>query len=130
MKEDSAKCTILGMSEFGLIEMTRQRSRESLSQTIYTGCPYCTASGLIKTHESVSVEIERALKKLILCHNQFALKLIVHPELNKYLDAGDKDFYGQLAGKSNAHLEFAVNDNLHLNEFLFYSTINGQKFET
>lgn len=130
MKEDSAKCTILGMSEFGLVEMTRQRSRESLSQTIYTSCPYCVGSGLVKTHESVSVEIERALKKLINCHNQFALKLIVHPDLNKYLDSGDKEYYGKLAGKSNAHLEFAVNDNLHLNEFLFYSTINGQKIET
>ncbi|PIS01975.1 MAG: ribonuclease G [Chlamydiae bacterium CG10_big_fil_rev_8_21_14_0_10_42_34] len=130
MKEDSAKCTILGMSEFGLVEMTRQRSRESLSQTIYTGCPYCASSGLVKSHESVSVEIERALKKAILCHNQFALKLIVHPELNKYLDGGDKDYYGQLAGKSNAHIEFAVNDNLHLNEFIFYSSINGQKIET
>ncbi len=130
MKEDSAKCTILGMSEFGLVEMTRQRSRESLSQTIYMSCPYCSGSGLVKTHESVSVEIERALKKLILCHNQFALKLMVHSELNKYLDQSDKDFYLKVAGKSNAHLEFAVNDNLHLNEFLFYSTTNGQKIET
>ena len=57
------------MSEFGLVEMTRQRSRESLSQTIYTSCPYCAGSGLVKTHESVSVEIERTLKKLILCQN-------------------------------------------------------------
>lgn len=130
MKDDSAKCTILGMSEFGLVEMTRQRSRESLSQTIYMNCPYCSGSGLVKTHESVAVEIERALKKLILCHSQFALKLIVHPDLNKYLDHSDKDFYMKLAGKSNAHLEFAVNDSLHLNEFLFYSTTNGQKIET
>ena len=65
MKEDSAKCTILGMSEFGLVEMTRQRSRESLVQTIFTSCPYCYGSGLIKSHESVSIEIERALKKIV-----------------------------------------------------------------
>src|SRR3990167_3337018 len=130
MKEDSAKCTILGMSEFGLIEMTRQRNRESLSQTLNTSCPYCVGTGLVKTHESISVEIERALKKLIHCHNQYALKLIVHPELNKHLDSGDKDYYLELAGKANAHLEFALNDNLHLNEFFFFSTINGQKIDT
>jgi ribonuclease G len=129
MKEDSAKCTILGMSEFGLVEMTRQRSRESLSQTIFTNCPYCVGSGLVKTHESVSVEIERAIKKLILCHNQFAMKLTVHPELNRYLDGGDKDYYQKLAAKSNAHIEFAVNDSLHLNEFAFYSTLNGQRID-
>jgi ribonuclease G len=48
MKEDSAKCTILGMSEFGLVEMTRQRSRESLMQTMFISCPYCTGQGIIK----------------------------------------------------------------------------------
>lgn len=129
MKDDSAKCTILGMSEFGLVEMTRQRSRESLAQTIYTSCPYCVGSGLVKSHESVSVEIERALKKIILCQNQFGLKLIVHPELNKYLDPVDKEYYVNLAGKSNAQIEFAISDHLHLNEYHFYSTINGQKIE-
>lgn len=130
MKEDTAKCTILGMSEFGLVEMTRQRSRESLSQTIFTSCPYCSGTGLVKSHESVSVEIERTLKKLMLCNNQFALKLTLHPDLNRFLDGGDKDYYERLAELSNAHIEFAVNDNLHLNEFLFHSTINGQKIET
>lgn len=129
MKDDSAKCTILGMSEFGLVEMTRQRSRESLAQTIYTSCPYCLGSGLVKSHESVSVEIERALKKIILCQNQFGLKLIVHPELNKYLDPIDKEYFVNLAGKSNAQIEFAISDHLHLNEYHFYSTINGQKIE-
>lgn len=129
MKEDSAKCTILGMSEFGLVEMTRQRSRESLSQTIYTSCPYCLGSGLVKTHESVSVEIERILKKLINCQDQYAIKLVVHPELNKFLDSGDKDFYMKIAAKSNAHLEFGISDTLHLNDFTFFSTLNGQKID-
>jgi ribonuclease G len=63
MKDDSAKCTILGMSEFGLVEMTRQRSRESLMQTMFTSCPYCIGSGQIKTHESTSIEMERVLRE-------------------------------------------------------------------
>ncbi len=130
MKEDTAKCTILGMSEFGLVEMTRQRSRESLSQTVYTSCPYCTGSGLIKSHESVSVEIERGLKKLIHCQNQYALKLVTHPELSRYLDSIDKEFYRKLASQANAHIEFGSNDVLHLNEYQFFSTLNGQKIDT
>jgi ribonuclease G len=130
MKEDSAKCTILGMSEFGLVEMTRQRSRESLSQTIFTACPYCSGSGLIKTHESVSVEIERALKKLIHAHNHYALKLTVHPELNRYLgDGGDKEYLTDYALEANARLDFGVSDNLHLNDYQFSSTLNGQKLD-
>jgi ribonuclease G len=128
MREDSAKCTILGMSEFGLVEMTRQRSRESLMQTLFTNCPYCSGSGLIKSHESISIEIERSLKKLI-SQKQFGLELISHPELDHYLGHTDKDYLAQMAEKLNAQIRFQVDDRLHLNEFLFYSTINGKRID-
>src|SRR4029078_4049058 len=101
MKDDSAKCTILGMSEFGLVEMTRQRHRGSLIQTIFTNCPYCHGSGLVKSHESVSIEIERAFKKIISCHEQYALKLSVHPELDRYLSIIDKEHLSKLATDYN-----------------------------
>lgn len=129
MKEDSAKCTILGMSEFGLVEMTRQRSRESLSQTLYTHCPYCSGSGQIKTFESVSIEIERALKRLICQQQQFGLELVCHPELDHYLNHHDKDYFAKLAEKWNAQITFGAKDTLHLNDFQFYSTINGKKLD-
>lgn len=129
MKEDSAKCTILGMSEFGLIEMTRQRNRESLVQTIFTGCPYCSGSGLVKTHESVSIEIERALKKVVNCRQQFAIKLIVHPELDRYLQSIDKAYLTKLAQEMNARLVFAVDENLHINDYRFYSLVNDSRIE-
>lgn len=129
MKDDSAKCTILGMSEFGLIEMTRQRNRGSLMQTIFTDCPYCHGRGLIKTHESVSIEIERSLKKIINLQQQFALKLVVHPEMDHYLTIIDKAYLQKIAEEMNAHLEFAYDDNMHLNDFHFYSTINNKPIE-
>ncbi len=129
MKDDSAKCTILGMSEFGLVEMTRQRSRESLTQTIFTQCPYCNGSGLIKSHESISIEIERSLKKLINQQQQFGLKVVLHPQFDHYLAHQDKDHLRKFAQKLNAELRFDVDDNLHLNEFQFFSTVNGKKLE-
>lgn len=129
MKEDSAKCTILRMSEFGLVEMTRQRQRESLLQTMLTDCPYCNGAGVIKNHESIAIEIERALKKAISYCKQFALKVIYHPELNKYIDSIEKSHLKKFAEKLNAHLEFDVDDTLHINDFHFYSTINGKKIE-
>ena len=129
MKEDSAKCTILGMSEFGLVEMTRQRSRGSLIQTIFTNCPYCHGSGLIKTHESVSIEIERSLKKIINCQQQFALKLVVHPELQHYLNIIDREYLLKLAEGMNACLEIQADDNQHLNDYHFYSSINNKRLE-
>jgi ribonuclease G len=129
MKEDSAKCTILGMSEFGLVEMTRQRSRESLPQTLFTSCPYCTGSGLIKTHETVSIEIERALKKLIHQQQHFGLELRTHPELDRYLASFDKEHLRKLAQQGNAEILFSSRDALHLNDFEFYSTTSGKKID-
>lgn len=129
LKEDSAKCTVLGMSEFGLVEMTRQRHRGTLNQTIFTSCPYCTGLGLVKTNESVSIEIERLLKKVIGYQQQYALKLITHPEVDRYLQVYDKGFLTKMAEGLNAHLEYGTNDELHVNEFEFYSTINNKKIE-
>lgn len=129
MKEDSAKCTILAMSEFGLVEMTRQRNRGSLMQTIFTFCPYCSGSGMIKSDESVSIEIERALKKIITCQEQFALKLVTHPKIDQYLNIMDKQHFLKLAAEYNAHLNFETDDCLHLNEWHFYSTVTHKRIE-
>lgn len=129
MKDDSAKCTILGMSEFGLVEMTRQRNRGSLAQMMFTHCPYCAGSGLVKTHESVSIELERALKKVIQCHEQFAIKLVVHPELDRYLNIVDKSYLFQLAKELNAQLTCETDNSLHLNDFHFYSIANQKRIE-
>lgn len=129
MRSDFAKCTILGMSEFGLVEMTRQRSRGSLLQTIFSECPYCHGSGTIKNYESVSIEIERSLKKAIQCNQQFGLKLVTHPAIDTYLGTIDKDFLFRLAERNHAQLVFDTNDSLHLNDFEFWSTVSGQRVE-
>lgn len=130
LKEDSAKCSVLSMSEFGLVEMTRQRQRESLAQTLLTDCPYCFGKGLIKNYESSAIEIERTLKKLVHNQKQYALKVKIHPNLNEFIEGDDKLYLCELAQSANAHLEFATDDGLHLNDFEFYSTINNEKLET
>jgi len=129
MKADSAKCTILGMSEFGLVEMTRQRSRESLEQTIFRPCPYCSGSGLIKNDESVVIEIERALQKAIRLQKQYALRLVCHPLLLSHIEGKEKRYLSGVAEEENARIEFAGDDRLHLNQFEFVNSINEQKIE-
>lgn len=129
MKGDSAKSTILGMSDFGLVEMTRQRQRESLTQLLFSECPYCKGMGRIKNHESVVIEIERALKKAINAKEQFGLRLVVHPELLHYIRGEERDFLEKYAAKKNAKLEFASSDELHLNAFVFFSTLNQEPIE-
>lgn len=130
MKEDPAKCTILSMSEFGLVEMTRQRSRESLIQTMFTVCPYCNGSALIKTHESVVIEIERALKKATQKYQQFGLLLVIHPELYKYMKhEGELGYLVSFAKKLKAVLDFESSDSLHLNDFQLISTVTNELIE-
>ncbi len=129
MKDDSAKCTILAMSEFGLVEMTRQRNRESLAQTLFTHCPYCIGSGLIKTHETVAIELERAFRKSVGLYENYALQVRLHPELLAYLEEQDKQHLLSLALHSGVDLEFEGDDTLHLNDFFFHSGINGKRIE-
>lgn len=129
MKEDSAKCTILGMSDFGLVEMTRQRIRESLIHTLFTYCPYCNGKGMIKNHESIAIEIERNMTRLITQHKEKSLKLVTHPELDAILTHSDKKLFESLAKKERGRIEFDSNDELHLNSFEFYSLENGTKLE-
>lgn len=129
MRDDHAKCTILGMSEFGLVEMTRQRQRGSLTQTIFEPCPYCAGSGMIKSHESITIEIERNIKKLIECYQQYAIRLVVHPQLNHYLSIIDKQYLMSMASSMNARLEIEIDDSLHLNDYTFFSLTNNVLLE-
>ena len=61
MAGDRARTKILRTSPFGLIEMTRQRIRPSLKRSIYNDCPCCEGRGLVKTAESMSIEVIRTL---------------------------------------------------------------------
>ncbi len=61
MKRDRARTKILRTSPFGLIEMTRQRIRPSLKRSVYSDCPWCGGTGVVKTPESMSLEVVRLL---------------------------------------------------------------------
>jgi ribonuclease E len=62
VKRDRARTKILRISQFGLIEMTRQRIRPSLKRSVYHDCPHCRGSGQVKTVESMSIEVMRLLQ--------------------------------------------------------------------
>src|SRR5438105_2048760 len=61
MRRDRARTKILRTSPFGLIEMTRQRIRPSLKRSVYKDCPGCSGSGVVKTAESMAIEVVRLL---------------------------------------------------------------------
>lgn len=61
MQRDRARTKILRTSPFGLIEMTRQRIRPSLKRSVYGDCPCCSGRGVVKTPESMAIEVVRIL---------------------------------------------------------------------
>jgi len=128
--DDSAKCTVLGMSEFGLVEMTRQRNKESLIQTLMCPCPYCGGQGTIQSHETASIELERAIKRLVMEGVKGSVDVIVHPEFDRYLDGEDKDFLNKFTKKEAIQLSFRTSSELHLNDFHLVTpkgTLSGTK---
>src|SRR4029077_10798824 len=85
LKNDRAKTKVLRMSQFGIIEMTRQRMRPSLKRSIYSDCPHCKGSGLVKTPESMSLDVMRKLA--IAAHDArvHRVELAVCPDVAFYL---------------------------------------------
>jgi ribonuclease G len=63
LKKDKARTNILKISELGLVEMTRQRTRESLENQLLTACPYCEGRGRIKSPVTIAYDVLRAIKK-------------------------------------------------------------------
>jgi ribonuclease G len=64
LKADRARTHIVGMSELGLVQMTRKRTRESLAHTLCESCPYCEGKGFIKSTSTVCYEIFREIKRM------------------------------------------------------------------
>lgn len=61
LERDHAKTNIIGITELGLVQMTRKRTRESLAQILCEPCPCCAGRGVQKTPESVCYEIFREI---------------------------------------------------------------------
>ena len=86
VKRDKAKINILQISELGLVEMTRQRSRESLGNQLLNACPYCEGRGRIKSNATLAYEILRGVKKqMTQIDNGKRITVRVHPEIANFL---------------------------------------------
>lgn len=62
VKRDRARTKVLKISQFGMIEMTRQRIRPSLKRSVYQDCVHCKGTGQVKTCESMSIDVMRLLQ--------------------------------------------------------------------
>lgn len=63
LRRDKTKTNVLRISELGLVEMTRKRTRESLTRTLCEPCSYCDGRGYLKSKSTICYELLRAVKK-------------------------------------------------------------------
>jgi len=85
VKTDRARSRILGISRFGVVEMTRQRMRPSLQSSTYLACPHCGGMGFVKSHESLAIELIRLLHLSASKEQIKRIELFVSPEVADYL---------------------------------------------
>ncbi len=63
LQKDKAKTTLNRISELGLIEMTRKRTRESLGRLLHEPCFYCDGTGHLQSKETIAYEILREIRR-------------------------------------------------------------------
>src|SRR5262249_14028959 len=85
MKRDRARTKILKTSQFGIIEMTRQRAQQSLRKSVYHDCPHCHGGGQVKTAESMSIEVMRMLQLASTRESIVRVEVEVHADVADYL---------------------------------------------
>jgi ribonuclease E len=106
MAKDRARTKILRTSPFGLIEMTRQRIRPSLKRSIYTDCPCCQGRGLVKTAESMSIEVIRMLALAVKSDHIERVTIRVNDNVAAYLNNRKRREVMEMedAGKMNVQI--------------------------
>ncbi len=112
MKRDRARTKILRTSPFGLIEMTRQRIRPSIKRSVYKECPSCGGTGLVKSAESMAIDVVRKL--LMRSHsNQVArITVTVEEEVASYLNNKKRRELVQLEQENNVEVQVVSGEGL------------------
>jgi ribonuclease G len=85
LRQDRARYTMLPMSEFSLVEITRQRLKKSLDRALCQPCPYCDGQGRIRNYYTLASQLERDLQKLAGQVKGADLHVRVHPDLAELL---------------------------------------------
>lgn len=127
LKRDRAKTDISSVSELGLIEMTRQRTRKSLESVAYQHCPYCQGRGLVKSPVTVAIQVLRKLKKLLqaapqprsylLGQKKSGFAVFVHPDVALHLLNQDRQALNNLQQKFRVDIQIRDDSKLHREEF-------------
>jgi ribonuclease G len=118
LKRDKSRCKISHLSPLGLIEMTRKRTGETVNEQMDEPCPYCSGQGRLPSPESVSIEIERDLRRLSRAQNQAEAFLVTcHPQVAGYLIGEAGEDIERLEHSLRRGLYVRVSEDLHQEKY-------------
>ncbi len=124
IRKDRAKTNVLPLSDIGLVEMTRQRIKETLAKEVYTECSYCDGSGVVKTKETMSIEISRRIAHLLV-EKAEDLHVELHPANYSYFKEKSSETIRELEDKYQIKVHLNKNEKLHIEEFKVFSYQQG-----
>jgi len=134
MARDGAKSHVLPISQLGILQMSRQRHKESHSSGIYTACPYCNGRGIVKSPRSISVEIQRRLVSVArharAAENQeepMYLRILLHPVNLERLRSEDESHLIELERSYNVNLSFRADPSYHVENFKILEASSGKE---
>jgi len=129
VRRDKAKIQLAPISQFGLMEMTRQRLNESLDTTMMEPCPYCKGNGQVKTPLTMSVELQRRLISVLGRNkeDQKNLVVVVHPDVMARLRAEDGNLLVDLERRYEARLTFRSDPNFHREQVFIANADNNEE---
>ncbi len=123
LKADRSRTRILKISELGLVEMTRKRVRESLSQTLCDPCDYCEGKGYIKGTSTVCYEIIREIQRRGTDNiTKKKIDIEVHPTVYDMLFEEESSFLEEIEKQNNIEITFQVNPKLHREKYVIVAS--------
>jgi ribonuclease G len=131
LKRDKARAHVLPISQLGLMEMTRQRAQESLSDTIYEICPYCGGRGVVKTTMTTSVELHRTLNTVMRKYQDSIhdIRVILNPDVLKRLKEEDEELLVELERRYAGRLMFRGDPTFHHEKFVITDANTGAELK-
>jgi ribonuclease G len=117
LAKDKAKTTINRISELGLIEMTRKRTRESLTRTMHETCFYCDGTGQIQSRTTIAYEILRQLRRERHSLPGYSVIVNAHPAVIDLMQGEEKPAVVEAEKRYMRRIEFNPRREYHIEQF-------------
>jgi ribonuclease G len=114
---DKAKTTLNRISDLGLIEMTRKRTRESLGRLLHEPCFYCDGTGQLQSKETIAYEILREVKRKRADLPGYTIQISAHPAVVDLLTGPEKAAVAECENKFMRKISVVPRKDYHLEQF-------------